>query len=90
MESTENLKKNRNLSHPADGIDFGTRKFMSFKITHKDIILVAGILVAIIIALTTWMMDNQSQAESGRFFPIPKVKHTVLYPIISKTILSKF
>lgn len=90
MKSTQNLKKIRNLSHRNHGIDFGNRKAVQFKITHKDVILVAGILVAlIIVAITTWMMDNQSEAESKRLFPIPKVNPAVFHTI-SNTIQNKF
>jgi hypothetical protein len=85
---SQNLKKIKNLSPNASGIEFGNQQTMSFKITHKDLILMAGILVALVIAITTWMMDGQSQTESKRLFPTLNVKSAVINKI-SKTILQK-
>jgi hypothetical protein len=86
---SQNLKKTKNLSPNTSGIEFGNQQAMPFKITHKDLILMAGIMVALVIAITTWMMDGQSQAESKRLFPAPKVTPGVLHKI-GKTILKKF
>lgn len=84
-----NLKKTSNSALLANGIDFGNRQSVQFKITHKDLILVAGILVALIIALTTWMWGVKSQTETGQLFPTPAVSKTLLHKI-GNTIINKF
>jgi isoprenylcysteine carboxyl methyltransferase (ICMT) family protein YpbQ len=89
MNRYQNPKKNLKTAPNGGGIEFGNRETVQFKITHKDLVLVAGILVALIIALTTWMRNPQSQSESQRLFPTPKVSEMVLQKI-GKTIVSKF
>jgi len=85
----QNLKKTANSALSACGTGFGNQQSVQFKITHKDLILVAGILVALIIALTTWMWGEESQTESRLLFPTPKVSKTVLHKI-GNTIINKF
>lgn len=85
----QNPKKTINSAIPANGIGFGNRQFVQFKITHKDLILVAGILVAIIIVFTTWMWGVKSQTETRQLFPTPAVSKTLLHKI-GNTIISKF
>jgi uncharacterized membrane protein YvbJ len=88
-KSNRNPKKSTNSTLQASGTNFGNPQAVNYKITHKDLILVAGIVVALIIAFTTWMWDKQSQTESRQVFPTPKLSKTVLHKI-SNTIISKF
>lgn len=73
----------------ANGTGFGNQRVVQFKITHKDLILVAGILVALIIAITTWMLDQQSQTESQQLLPKPKFSTGILTKI-GKVIIDRF
>lgn len=88
-ESDQTPAKSTNSALLARGTGFGSQQVVQFKITHKDLLLVAGILVALIIVFTTWLWRVQSQAESMQLFPTPKVSQTVLR-IINQAIISKF
>ncbi|MBX2916576.1 MAG: hypothetical protein KF856_15005 [Cyclobacteriaceae bacterium] len=87
--ANQNLKKAANSALPASGIAFGNQQSVQFKITHKDLILVAGILVALIVAITTWMWGFNSQTESRQLFPTPDFSKAVLHKI-GNTIIHKF
>ena len=89
MKPTQNLKKSEKLSLAANGTGFGNQQAVQFKITHKDLILLAGILVAMIIAITTWMLDNSSQSESQQLLPKPKFLTGVISKI-GKVIIDRF
>ncbi|MBX2896115.1 MAG: hypothetical protein KF763_11770 [Cyclobacteriaceae bacterium] len=89
MRRTKNHKNSEKISFKADGIDFGKQRSVQFKISHKDLILVAGILVALLILFTTWMWDVQSQAESLRVWPDLNVTQTVFHKI-GNVISSRF
>jgi hypothetical protein len=89
MKPTQNLKKSEKPSLEANGTGFGNQRAVQFKITHKDLILVAGILVAMIIAITTWMLDNPSQSESQQLLFQPKFSTGVLSKI-GKVIIDRF
>ena len=89
MQTTQNLKKPENSGLEATGTGFGNQRAVQFKITHKDLILMAGVLVAMIIAITTWMLYNPSQSESLQLLPKPKFSSGVPAKI-GKVLLHKF
>lgn len=58
-------RKSTNSSHFGHGIHFGKSGLVRIKLSDKDLVLIAGIAVAVIIALTTFLVDsNQPQKES--------------------------
>ncbi len=58
MKPSATLKNDSILQDCGVGTRFGKGEPVRMKLTHKDLILVAGIVVAIIIALTTWIVDS--------------------------------
>jgi hypothetical protein len=90
MGQAKNHKNSEKISFKADGIDFGNPRPVQFKISHKDLILVAGILVALLVLFTTWMWDVQSQAESWRVWPDLNVTQTMLHKIGNVILLGRF
>ncbi|MBN8575511.1 MAG: hypothetical protein J0L66_01140 [Cytophagales bacterium] len=76
-------------SHTASGIRFENRWAVHFKITNKDILLVAGILVAILITITTFLLETPTQTESTLHQPVPGLSWGV-FQTLGKTLISKF
>ncbi len=61
----EHPTKSLNSLHFGHGTHFGKRGFVRIKPSDKDLVLIAGIVVAVIIVLTTFLFDsNQPQKES--------------------------
>lgn len=89
MKPTQNLKKSEKPSLAANGIGFGNHQAVQLKLTHKDLILVAGIIVALIIVFTTWIWGVKPQTETRQLFPTPSVSKAILHKI-GNTIISKF
>jgi hypothetical protein len=64
MKGIINRKNSMNLKDYRVGTCFGKMESVRIKLTHKDLIIVAGIVVAVIIALTTLILDSGlTQAE---------------------------
>lgn len=89
MKLTQNLKKSEKSSLAANGTGFGNQQVVQFKITHKDLILEAGILVAMIIAITIWVLDNPFQSELLPLLPKPNLS-TELLTKIGRVIIDRF
>ncbi len=60
----EHPTKSLNSLHFGHGTHFGKRGFVRIKPSDKDLVLIAGIVVAVIIVLTTFLFDsNQPQRK---------------------------
>jgi len=59
MSTRQTLQKMKNSPHTGTGTPFGKTDTVRLKLTDRDLILIAGIVVAAIIALTTLIMDAQ-------------------------------
>jgi len=59
MSTRQNLQKPKNSPHTGTGTAFGKTNTVRLKLTDRDLVLIAGIVVAAIIALTTLIMDTQ-------------------------------
>ena len=62
----------RNLVDSSVGIGFGTLKIEFMKFSGKDILLVFGIIVAIIVTLTTMAYSEQSASLPKMETPVKK------------------
>jgi len=69
MKKRSNLKINSVLHDFGAGTQFEKTDSVRIKLTHKDLILIAGIVVAAIIALTTLIMDSSLPQGEVRPFP---------------------
>jgi hypothetical protein len=54
------------------GIQFGNGIGVKLTTSHRDLLLILGIVVAIIISVTTWLRDSDS--KSSRITPPPSPK----------------
>jgi CDP-diglyceride synthetase len=64
MKTSTNLQNDMNLQDSFVGTRFGKTGIVRLKLTHKDFLLLAGIVVAVIIALTTMIVEsNLTQGE---------------------------
>lgn len=59
MITRKNRQKTKNSQHSGTGTAFGKTDTVRLKLTDRDLVLIAGIVVAAIIALTTFIMDTQ-------------------------------
>ncbi len=80
--------KNRNNSNKiASGTDFGTSHAVQLKITNRDLLLLAGIVVAMIIAISTWIADVSARAETPKLLPQSKISIPAAINKIGKSVL---
>jgi hypothetical protein len=93
MQYTKNPQKTRISGHQDHGICFGKGHTVQIKITHKDLLLVAGIVVALIIAFTTIYKETASiQNEAKQDFPalIKTPTPLVLINKLGRSLLRQF
>lgn len=69
MKSVKIIRKQRISNNSAHGTDFETQHPVQLKITNRDLLLLAGIVVAIVIAIASWIADVSAHAETPRLFP---------------------
>lgn len=70
MRTSINPQNDMNSPDSSIGTGFGKIETVRLKLTHKDFILLAGIVVAVIIALTTLIMEsNLTQGEVNLKLP---------------------
>jgi len=70
MRTRINLQNDMNSHDSSTGTGFGKTGTVRLKLTHKDFLLLAGIVVAVIIALTTLIMEfNLTQGEVNLKLP---------------------
>lgn len=81
------MKNSDNSNKIASGTDFGTPHAVQFKITHRDLLLLAGIVVAMIIAIATWIVDVSARAETPKFLPQSKISIPATINKIGKSVL---
>jgi hypothetical protein len=69
------------------GIFFGDDHHVKLKTSHRDLLLILGILVAAIISITTWLYDPEPQASQIAPPLSPKVNSSQLVKNLGKAVL---
>jgi hypothetical protein len=69
------------------GIFFGDDHSVKMKASHRDLLLLLGILVAVIISITTWLHDPEPQASQMAPPPSPKVNTSQVVKKLGQAVL---
>lgn len=87
----ENLKIRAKLAISNCGTAFETRTTVLRKFTHKDLLLIAGIAVALLIAFSTLVWESQEPTEhSGMVHPRVKTLSISAIQKIGQSLIRKF
>lgn len=86
-----NLKNRAKLAISNCGTAFETRTLVLRKFTHKDLLLIAGIVVALLVALSTVVWESQESIEhSGMVQPRVKTLSASVIQKIGQSLIRKF
>jgi len=69
------------------GIFFGDDHHVKLKTSHRDLLLLLGILVAVIISITTWLHDPEPQASQTAPPLSPKVNTSQVAKKLGQAVL---